>query len=58
MQDEEDETDHLPLRLGDTVVAPSLKETEISRCVRELWRPQAGQLRMHERAALCLPKGR
>jgi small subunit ribosomal protein S12 len=31
MQDEEDETDHLPLRLGDTVVLPSLRKLKISR---------------------------
>jgi hypothetical protein len=31
MQDEEDETDHLPLRLGDTVVVPNLRKLKISR---------------------------
>ncbi len=33
MQDEEDETDHLPLRLGDTVVISNLRKLKISRLI-------------------------
>jgi small subunit ribosomal protein S12 len=43
MQDEEDETEHLPLRLGATVVIPSHRKLKISRFSAGLWRPQAGQ---------------
>jgi len=60
MQDEEDETEHLPLRLGATVVIPSHRKLKISRFSAGLWRPQAGQQNARARGVVpaeC-PEGR
>jgi hypothetical protein len=56
MQDEEDETEHLPLRLGVTVVLPSLTETEISRSVAGFM-AASGRPATNARACGAVPAG-
>ena len=56
MQDEEDETEHLPLRLGVTVVLPSLTETEISRAVAGIM-AASGRPATNARARGAVPAG-